>query len=82
MRQKALVNGRVVDGSGSPGYQADVLISDDKIELVGRIDRNDIAPADIIDAAGLVVAPGFIDIHAHADFALLQNGLAPHKINQ
>jgi len=82
MREIAIVNGRVVDGSGKPAWQADVLISNDRITRVGRIGKDELSDAHVIDAAGLVVAPGFIDIHAHADFALLQNGLAPHKINQ
>ena len=82
MQETAIVNGHVIDGSGRPGFQADVLISNEKIKRVGRFDTDEISEARVIDATGLVVAPGFIDIHAHADFALLQNGLAPHKINQ
>ena len=54
---------RVVDGSGSPWYYADIGIRGDTIAAVGALGN---APAGVrIDAAGLVVAPGFIDIHSH-----------------
>lgn len=82
MAQVAIINGTVVDGSGKPGVRADVLISGDRIKVLGHISEPAIHASQVIDASGLIVAPGFIDIHAHADFALLQNGLAPHKINQ
>ncbi len=82
MAQIAIINGTVIDGSGGPGRKADVLISGGRIEALGRVEEQDVRASEVIDASGLIVAPGFIDIHAHADFALLQNGLAPHKINQ
>ena len=82
MGQIAITRGRVIDGSGKPGFHADVLISDERINIVGEFSKEELTMSQVIDATGLVVAPGFIDIHAHADFALLQNGLAPHKINQ
>ena len=54
--------GRVVDGTGHGGYTADVEIVDGRISRIGRItDR----ARQVIDADGLVVAPGFIDIHTH-----------------
>ncbi|MSU24230.1 MAG: D-aminoacylase [Opitutus sp.] len=57
-------HGRVVDGSGSPATFADVAIKDGHIAHVGRIAGT--AKTEI-DATGLIVAPGFIDVHTHAD---------------
>ena len=59
-----LRGGRVVDGTGSPWYRADVAIRGDTIAEVGW--RIDAPAARVIDATGLVIAPGFIDIHTHA----------------
>src|SRR5207245_8458410 len=56
--------GTVVDGSGGPRYRSDVAIQDGRLVAFGRI-RND--AAQVIDADGLVVAPGFIDGHTHFD---------------
>lgn len=55
-----LKGGRVVDGSGSPWYVADVAIRDGRIVEIGRIDSE--RAEQVIDATGLVVAPGFIDM--------------------
>jgi N-acyl-D-aspartate/D-glutamate deacylase len=56
-------NGLVVDGTGSPGYLADVLIEDDRVIEIGSNLQGDV----VIDASSRVVAPGFIDIHTHYD---------------
>ena len=60
-----IVNGTVVDGTGSAGRRANVAIQDGKIAAVGNIAAS--AGKASLDAAGLVVAPGFIDVHTHAD---------------
>ncbi len=58
-------NGTVVDGARNPRYKGDIGIKNGKISAVGRI-RN--AEADrTIDAEGMIVAPGFIDLHTHYD---------------
>src|SRR5687767_9107266 len=58
--------GRVIDGSGGPGVAADVGVSDGRITAIGDLGQVD--GADRVDASGLTVAPGFIDIHSHSDF--------------
>lgn len=58
-------NGTVYDGSGSSPYQADIAINQNKIVKIGKLD-GDIGTVDI-DATGLAVAPGFIDLHAHLE---------------
>ena len=57
-------NGLVVDGSGNPGYHANVAVKDGRIAAIGKIDGS---AKEEIDATGLVIAPGFIDVHTHAD---------------
>jgi hypothetical protein len=59
-----IIGGLVVDGTGAPGRIADVGISDGRIVAIGEVSD---AAADTIDARGLVVAPGFIDLHTHYD---------------
>jgi N-acyl-D-amino-acid deacylase len=69
-RARLLIRGgTVVDGTGEPRRQADVLIDGDRIAAVGEVAAD--AAERTIDAAGMVVAPGFIDVHTHADLPLL-----------
>ncbi len=67
-------NGRIVDGTGLPAYQGDLGIADGRIVHVGG--RIAATAAREIDAAGRVVAPGFIDPHTHFDVQLLWDGEA------
>jgi N-acyl-D-amino-acid deacylase len=60
-------NGTVVDGSGAARFAADVAIQGDRIVLVSRTPLDARRAARVIDASGLVVAPGFVDLHAHID---------------
>ena len=61
-------NGRIIDGTGSPSFNADVGVLDGVIVAVG--DLSDATADRVIDASGHVVSPGFIDMHSHADRAL------------
>src|SRR5687768_501126 len=65
--------GRIVDGTGNPSYLGDVGIKDGRVVAVGRFAvRGRVGRT--IDAKGLVVAPGFVDIHNHSDHSLLVDG--------
>jgi len=78
-----IVNGRVVDGSGAGPIEADVAVMGDSIVGVGPLDPEARGQARrVIDARGLVVCPGFIDIHTHSDYPLLVDGTAQSKIRQ
>ena len=72
--------GIIVDGTGAPRDRADVGVAGGRIAAVGQLaDRE---AAEWIDASGLVVAPGFIDIHSHADLSLLVDPRACSAISQ
>jgi len=72
--------GKVVDGTGNPWFWGDVAVRGDRIAAVGQIPAG--RGKREIDARGLVVAPGFIDMHSHSDMLLLEDGLAQSKIRQ
>jgi N-acyl-D-amino-acid deacylase len=69
-----------MDGTGSPWYEADVVIQGDRIAGVGLLPGA--RARDTIDARGLIVAPGFIDMLGHSEFRLLRDGRAVSKITQ
>ena len=60
--------GTVIDGTGRPGRRADVAIAGDRVEAIELLPGA--TAARVIDATGHAVAPGFIDMHSHADFVL------------
>jgi N-acyl-D-amino-acid deacylase len=61
-------NGTIVDGTRVPRYKADIGIKNGKIAQIGRLNSSDATK--VVDASGLVVAPGFIDLHTHYDAQL------------
>lgn len=73
-------NGRLVDGTGNPWFKTDIGIRDMKIQRVGNLSKVDAKK--VIDAQGLFVASGFIDMHSHSDHVLLVDGRAESKIMQ
>jgi N-acyl-D-amino-acid deacylase len=72
-------NGTVIDGSGGPGTKADVAISGDSIVAIGTIDGRGTTE---VDATGLVVAPGFINMLSWANESLIQDGRSLSDIRQ
>jgi N-acyl-D-amino-acid deacylase len=73
-------NGRIVDGTGSPWYAADIAIRDGHIAAIGHLDSA--TAKQTIDAAGMVVAPGFIDMLGQSEGTILVNPHLPSKIYQ
>ncbi|MGQ0561016.1 MAG: N-acyl-D-amino-acid deacylase family protein, partial [Gemmatimonadota bacterium] len=73
-------NGDILDGTGSPWFRGDVAIRGDRIAAIGRLTGAQ-AP-DTIDARGLIVSPGWIDMLGHSEYALLRDGRALSKITQ
>jgi len=71
-----LRHGRVVDGAGNPAFFADLAVRDGRIAALGRVEGQAAAE---LDVRGLVVAPGFIDVHTHAD-ELVEQPLAENFI--
>lgn len=75
-----IVHGILIDGTGAQRRRADVRIVDDSIQEIGNL--KPLPGERVIDAKGLVVAPGFIDTHSHADGGLLDDPLAETQIRQ
>ncbi len=62
-----VLDASIVDGSGQPSYEADLIVVGDSIAFMGEIDTSLLEINQLIDAKGKVLAPGFIDPHAHGD---------------
>jgi N-acyl-D-amino-acid deacylase len=75
-----IANGRVVDGTGAPWFRADVGITGDRITAIGNL--SSVGAVTRIDAAGHVVAPGFIDLLGQSEFNVLVDSRAASKITQ
>jgi N-acyl-D-aspartate/D-glutamate deacylase len=69
-----LHGGQVIDGTGNPWFYADIAITGNRIENIGNLQGY--TAGEIIDAAGLYVAPGFIDVHSHAGPGLASEELS------
>lgn len=73
-------NGKIIDGTGIPAYEADLLIEDDRIARIARDIPED--GCRVIDAAGMAVSPGFIDTHSHSDLLIMTGPEITPKIMQ
>jgi urease alpha subunit len=75
-----ITGGRIIDGTGSPWYYADLGVREGRIVAIGKLAGS---PAkESIDAKGKVVSPGFIDLHTHSDLSLIKDGRGMSKITQ
>jgi len=72
-------NGKIYDGLGGKPYKKNIGIKDDRIEI---ITSNEPPAHKLIDAVGLAISPGFIDIHSHTDFTISDNPKAESKVMQ
>ena len=73
-------NGRVLDGAGNPWFTADVAVKDGLISAIGRLTGHQAGK--VIDATGLFVSPGFIDVHSHSDTSMFVDPWVESKIRQ
>ena len=81
-RMQLIVGGRIIDGTGNPWFYGDVVIDGDSITRIapaGSVSRPDV---EFIDATGMVVCPGFIDIQSHSIVPFLSDRRSLSKITQ
>ena len=81
MLELIIKNGLVIDGSGSPGFHAAVLVEDERV-TIHRGDTSDLQAPRVIDATGHVVCPGFVDLHSHAGLTMLGEPHHDPKVRQ
>lgn len=73
-----ILNGKIIDGTGNSWFYGDVAVKDEKIVYVGK--TNNVTATKVINAKGLIVAPGFIDVHAHIESGIFENPTAGNYI--
>jgi N-acyl-D-amino-acid deacylase len=73
-----ILNGKIIDGTGNSWYYGDIAIKDGKIVSIGKF--NNITAPKVINAKGLIVAPGFIDVHGHIESGVFENPSAGNYI--
>src|SRR6188474_2739302 len=73
-----ILNGKIIDGTGNSWFYGDIAIKDGKIVYVGKM--NNVTATKVINAKGLIVAPGFIDVHAHIESGIFENPTADNYI--
>ncbi|HUT80761.1 MAG TPA: D-aminoacylase [Candidatus Bathyarchaeia archaeon] len=74
-------NGKILDGTGNPGFFADIAIKEGRIVKIGnRLDKY--SSKKVIDAKNLIVSPGFIDIHSHSDYTIPFDQMTVSTIHQ
>jgi len=80
MTDVVLKGGEIHDGTGAPGMVGNVAIKNGVITAMGDIDIED--AREVIDVEGLVVSPGFVDLHTHSDFTLVADNRAQSQVHQ
>lgn len=75
-----ILNGKVIDGTGSPERKMDIAVKDGRIVEIGLL--GNAIGKEVFDAEGLYVTPGFIDMHTHSDYTLLLDGKAESFVRQ
>jgi len=78
----AIVNGRIVDGTGAPAFPGTVLVEGDRVRVVRGAAPPPVEGVEVVDARGLVVAPGIVDLHTHSDVSNLSEPGAISAIEQ
>ena len=77
-----IIGGTVVDGTGSPGRPGTVVVEGERLRVLGANDATPLHAARTIDAAGRIVAPGFIDLHSHGGLTILADPRHEPKVRQ
>jgi N-acyl-D-amino-acid deacylase len=75
-----ILNGKIIDGTGSPWFYGDIAVKDGVIQKIGNLKFE--TAVNVVNAQGNVVSPGFIDMHTHSDLFILDQPLIEAKVNQ